>query len=120
MVYDDLRVMRFLACDIQATHTECNSGHSLEMFRENAKKYFKARWKKDFMFETVYDYLKHLPKWLIDTAQHARSGYSAKKRSVARKKRERMTIIESDSEGTVERGLGQKAARRVKIVQTEA
>ena len=63
----NLRVMRFLACDIQATHTECKSGHSLEMFSENAKKYFKARWKKDFMFETVYDYLKDLPKWLIDT-----------------------------------------------------
>ena len=72
------------------------------------------------MFETVYDYLKNLQKWLVDTAQHARTGYSAKKRSVARKKRERMQVLESDSEGSIEKDLGQRTARRVKIEITEA
>ena len=87
----------------------------------DALKYFKARHRnKDFAFQTVYDYLKDKPKWLIDTSQHARTAATAKVRSVARQKRERMQVSGSDTEGSVEKGLGQKKARRVKIELSEA
>ena len=117
----NLQVMRFLACDIQSTHTERKSGHGVEEFRSDALKYFKSRHhNKDFAFQTVYDYLKDKPKWLIDTGQHARTAAQAKVRSLARKKRERMQVSGSDTEGSVDRGLGQRKARRVKIELSEA
>ena len=68
----------------------------------------------------MYDYLKDKPKWLIDTAQHAWTAAKAKVRSVSRQKRERMQVSGSDTEGSVEKGLGQKKARKVKIELTEA
>ena len=112
--------MRFLACDVQSTHTEHRSGASEEDFRIDARKLYRARWDKDFMFERVYDFLKTLPKWLVDTAQHARTVASAKKKIVVRKKRERMQISESDTKGSIEKGLGQRKAKRVKVELSEA
>ena len=114
------QVMRFLACDIQSSHTERKSGHGVEDFRVDALAYYKARHMKDFAFQRVYDYLKVLPKWLTDTAQHARTVAKQKSNKLARKKRERMQVSESDSEGSIEKGLGQKKARRVKIELSEA
>ena len=117
----NLQVMRFLACDIQSTHTERKSGHGDEDFRTDALKYLKARHNnKDFAFQTLYDFGKDKPKWLIDSAQHARTSAKAKKNSVARKKRERLQVSGSDTEGSIEKGLGQGKARRVKIELSEA
>ena len=116
----NLQVMRFLACDIQSSHTERKSGHGVEEFRVDALKYFKARHTKDFTFERVYDYLKVLPKWLTDTAQHARTVAKAKTNKLVRRKRERMQVSGSDTEDSIEKGLGQKKARRVKIELSEA
>ena len=114
------QVMRFLACDIQSSHTERKSGHGVEEFRVDALAYFKARHTKDFAFQRVYDYLKVLPKWLTDTAQHARTMAKSKSNKLARLKRERMQVSESESEGSIDKGLGQKKARRVKIELSEA
>ena len=116
----NLQVMRFLACDIQSTHTERRSVATEEGLRIDARKYYRAKWDKDFMFERMYEFLKTLPKWLVDTAQHARTVASAKKKTVVRKKRERMQISESDTEGSIEKGLGQRKARRVKVELSEA
>ena len=116
----NLQVMRFLACDIQSTHTLRKSGHGVEEFRRDAMLYFFERHHKEFTFLTVYDYLKKLPKWLTDTAQHAQAAAKAKKRTIARKKIERMQVRDDDTEGSVDRGLGQKKARKVKIELSEA
>ena len=116
----NLQVMRFLSCDIQSSHTLRKSGHGEEDFRKDALVYFFERHRKEFTFERVYDYLKTLPKWLTDTAQHAQAAAKAKKGTLARKKREKLLVSGSDTEGTVDRGLGQKKAKKVKIELSEA
>ena len=52
------------------------------------------------------------------SAQHARTSVKAKKNSVAKKKRERLQVSGSDTEGSIKKGLG--LARRVKIELSEA
>lgn len=116
----NLQVMRFLSCDMQSCHTLRKSGHGVEEFRRDVLVYYFEQHHREFTFQKVYDYLKVLPKWLTDTAQHAQAAAKAKKRTVARKKREKMHVSGSDTEGTVDRVLGQKKARKVKIELSEA
>ena len=62
----------FLACDIRASYIQRRSGASEEDFRIDAKLFYVEKWKKDFTFESTYDYLKSKKKWLRDQTQSAR------------------------------------------------
>ena len=57
---------------------------------------------------------------LTDCAQHARTAAKAKKNTVAGKKRERMQVSGSDTEGSIEKGVGRRKARKIKIELSEA
>ena len=93
-------VNRFLSCDILATHTKRRSGAGPAEFRVDALKYYVAKHKSVFKFESAYDYLKDKPKWLRDLAQHTKTDGKKKTRTTPGKPTENLRASDSENERT--------------------
>ena len=106
-------VSRFLSCDILATHTKRRSGAGPEEFRADALKYYVARHKGVFKFESAYDYLKDKPKWLRDVAQHTKADGKKRTRTTPGKPTDALRTSDSENERTGPKVPGQKKARRL-------
>ena len=117
----------FLACDIRASYIIRRSGATVENFRTDAKRFYVEKWRRDFTYETTYDYLKSKKKWLRDQAQSAR-GIAAEQKEEAGRKRKRgsgyrkkdnIRAEDSGTEDSGEKVPGQKLARRLLKEQTD-
>ena len=106
-------VTRFLSCDILATHTRRRSGATEVEFRQDALKYYHARHKGEFKFESAYDYLKDKPKWLRDISQHTKKDPKRKARTTPAKPTEKLRASDSENERVGSKPPGQKKARRL-------
>ena len=106
-------VTRFLSCDILATHTKRRSGATEAEFRKDALKYYQARHKGEFKFESAYDYLKDKPKWLRDISQHTKTNGKRKSRTTPGKSNEKLRTSDSETARVGSKPPGQKKARRI-------